>query len=147
MNYPEPKLIAGDMARDARGSVAFVNAFQFEGVKRFYVIDNASVGVPRAWHGHWKEEKYVFVAAGRAVICAADMRTGRVLRFEMSAQEPSVLHIPAGWANGSMALESSTKIIHFSTVTLAESEKDDTRYPINAFSDVWYGEEAMKVKA
>ena len=135
-----PHLMVGGVVHDARGSVGFVNAFDFSGVKRFYVIENAVVGLPRAWHGHRREHKYVYIAAGRAVICAADMNTGRVLRFEMDSDAPAVLYIPGGWANGSMALEPGTRIIHFSTMMLEESEDDDERFPLNAFSDVWHGE-------
>ena len=133
-----PHLMVGGVANDVRGSVGFVNSFSFTGVKRFYVVENAQVGLPRAWHGHHTEHKFVYVAAGRAVICAADMNTGRVLRYEMNADEPAVLHIPAGWANGSMALEPGTKIMHFSTCTLEESEDDDERFPLEAFADVWH---------
>lgn len=133
-----PHLIVGGVAHDQRGSVGFVNAFDFSGVKRFYVIENAEVGLPRAWHGHRREHKYIYVAAGRAVICAANMNMGRVLRFEMSADEPAVLHIPGDWANGSMALEPGTRIMHFSTCTLEESKNDDERFPLEAFADVWH---------
>jgi len=133
-----PHLMVGGVANDVRGSVGFVNSFHFTDVKRFYTIENAQVGLPRAWHGHRREGKYVFVAAGRAVICAADMNTGRVLRYELDGSEPAVLHIPAGWANGSMSLEPGTKILHFSTSTLEESENDDERFPLEAFADVWH---------
>ena len=135
-----PHLMGGGIASDARGSVSFVNPFNFSGVKRFYVIENAVMGLPRAWHGHRTEHKFVYVASGRAVICAAHMDTGRVLRFVMDEATPAVLHIPAGWANGSMSLEPNTKIIHFSTVSLKESEGDDERSPLDAFVDVWHSE-------
>lgn len=143
-NASVPHLLVGGIANDARGSVGFVNSFHFDGVKRFYVIENAQVGLPRAWHGHHREEKHVFVAAGSAVICAADMNTGRVLRFELDADAPAVLYIPAGWANGSMALEPGTKILHFSTVTLEESENDDERFPLDAFADVWHDTRSLE---
>jgi dTDP-4-dehydrorhamnose 3,5-epimerase len=66
----EPKIINGGVATDDRGSVRFVNEFNFDGVKRFYQVQNHRAGFIRAWHGHHKEGKYVYVAKGTAIIGA-----------------------------------------------------------------------------
>ena len=65
-----PLLLEGGLAVDDRGSVAFVNAFDFEGVKRFYVVANHRQGFVRAWHAHRREAKYVTVVTGAAVVAA-----------------------------------------------------------------------------
>ena len=64
----DPKVINGGVAVDDRGSVTFVNDFDFSGVKRFYQVQNHRRGFIRAWHGHKKEAKYVYVPRGTALI-------------------------------------------------------------------------------
>jgi dTDP-4-dehydrorhamnose 3,5-epimerase len=46
----EPKIINGGIAPDDRGSVRFVNDFDFAKVKRFYQVENHRAGFIRAWH-------------------------------------------------------------------------------------------------
>lgn len=123
-------LIDGDIAIDNRGTVSFVNDFNFKGVKRFYVVENSN-GDFRGWHGHRKESKYVCVVAGLALIGVAKLDSGDVQFFVMGESQPQVLHIPPGYANGFKALEKGTKVIFYSDKTLEQSKKDDYRYPPN----------------
>ena len=58
-------------------------------------------------------------------------------RFTLDADHPSVLEIPAGYANGAMALLPQTKLIYFSDASLAETLKDDIRYPAR-YWDPWH---------
>jgi len=62
------QVLNGGLAVDDRGSVSFVNDFTFEGVKRFYQVENHRKGFIRAWHGHQKEGKFVYVTNGSALI-------------------------------------------------------------------------------
>ena len=66
----KPKLIQGGIAIDDRGSLSFVNDFDFGGIKRFYMVENHQQGFVRAWHAHKKEMKCVMVVAGSALIGA-----------------------------------------------------------------------------
>ena len=59
-----------------------------------------------------------------------------VARFVVSASTPSVLYIPAGHANGFMSLTDDTKLLFFSTATLAQSQQDDVRFPSRTW-DIW----------
>jgi dTDP-4-dehydrorhamnose 3,5-epimerase-like enzyme len=143
----EPKLIKGGLAVDDRGEVAFVNDFSFDSVKRFYMLANHSEGFVRAWHGHKKESKYFHVVNGSALICAvkidnwASPSSGlEIFRFTLSEKAPSMLYIPAGFANGSMSLTNDCKIMVFSTSTLEESLNDDFRFPARLW-DPWKVEE------
>jgi dTDP-4-dehydrorhamnose 3,5-epimerase len=43
----EPTLLDGGLAVDDRGQLSFVNAFNFESVKRFYLIANHKAGFIR----------------------------------------------------------------------------------------------------
>ena len=139
----EPKMMEGGLGVDDRGTVAFVNGFAFEGVKRFYLVSNHSQGFVRAWHAHRKEAKYVTVVQGAAVVAAVagdnwekPSKDAKVHRFVLSAHKPGVLFIPAGYANGFMSLTEDAKLMFFSTSTLEESKGDDVRYDAR-YWDAW----------
>jgi len=131
----EPKLFKGGRAVDDRGSASFVNEFDFCGVKRFYTIQNHRQGFIRAWHGHKKEAKYFTVVSGAALVCSVEIddwenpsKSLVVHRFILSADHPSVLYLPPGYANGLMSLTDDARITVFSTSTLQESTGDDIRF-------------------
>jgi len=142
-----PQLLKGGLAVDDRGTVSFVNDFNFDGVKRFYTVENHKQGFVRAWHAHRNESKYVMVVKGSAVIGAVQIdnwempsRNLKIHRFVLSEKNPSVLFIPAGYANGFMSLTEDTKIIFFSTSELKDSLNDDVRYDAH-YWDPWKVEE------
>lgn len=140
-----PKIIQGGFAIDERGKVTFCNDFNFRNVKRFYLLENSSTDIIRAFHGHLKEEKYMFVVLGTALVCVVKLddikkpsKENKVYRFILSEKSPSILHVPAGFANGLRFLEKNTKIIVFSTSTLEESKKDDYRFSYDFWGkDIW----------
>jgi len=128
-------LIKGGSATDDRGRVSFVNDFNFEDVKRFYMVENHKQNFVRAWHAHKKEAKYVQVVKGSALICAVKIDDWdspatdlELEKFVLSENSPSVLFIPQGYANGFMNLTEDAKLIFYSTSTLEESLGDDYRY-------------------
>lgn len=132
----EIKVINGGLAVDDRGSVTFVNDFNFSDVKRFYVVENHRVGFIRAWHGHQKEGKYVFVIKGTAVVGAVKLDSNDPQKYILSDRSPKILYIPPGYANGFKTLEEDTRIIFYSTSTLQESLGDDIRFPFDKW-DIW----------
>jgi dTDP-4-dehydrorhamnose 3,5-epimerase-like enzyme len=145
MPTPEtkPVIIAGGLAADDRGELGFVNDFHFDGVKRFYTVANYRQGFIRAWHAHKREAKYVTAVSGAAVVGAvrvddwlAPAANVPVDRFVLSAHKPSVLYIPAGYANGFMSLTADLKLVFFSTSTLEESQGDDYRFDAY-YWDIW----------
>jgi dTDP-4-dehydrorhamnose 3,5-epimerase len=143
----EPRLIKGGVAVDDRGQLSFVNDFDFEGVKRFYTVENHRAGFIRAWHAHKLEAKYVLVVQGAALVAAVAIddwdnpsKDAQVHRHVLSAASPAVLYVPAGYANGFMSLTEDTKIMFFSTSSLAESAGDDFRYDARHW-DPWTVEE------
>jgi dTDP-4-dehydrorhamnose 3,5-epimerase len=138
-----PTLIEGGLGVDDRGSVAFVNGFDFTGVRRFYVVANHERGFVRAWHAHRREAKYVSVISGAAVVAAVHIddwqepsRSAEVHRYVLSAARPAVLFIPHGYANGFMSLTADTRVAFFSTSTVEESRDDDVRYDAR-YWDAW----------
>lgn len=139
----EVRLIDGGFAVDDRGRVSFTNDFDFRGVKRFYAVSNHRVGMVRAWHAHRKEAKYVYLARGSAVVAAvriddwdAPGKSLPVHRYILSAEKPSILYIPAGYANGFMSLTDDALLMFFSTSSLEESKGDDIRYA-SRYWDPW----------
>jgi dTDP-4-dehydrorhamnose 3,5-epimerase-like enzyme len=139
----EPKIIAGGIAIDDRGTLSFNNDFNFAGVKRYYVVTNHKAGFIRAWHAHRHEAKYVVVVRGSALVGAVRItdwtnpaKDQQPFRTVLSALKPSALYIPAGYANGFMNLTEDATMIFFSTSTLAESMNDDIRFE-SRYWDIW----------
>lgn len=136
------EVIDGGLSVDDRGTVSYVNGFDFKGVKRFYMVENHTKGFVRAWHGHKKEDKYVFVVKG-AIILGVSKMDDMVLshRQILSAKKPQIFHIPAGYYNGFKTLTEDTQVMFFSTTTLEESKGDDYRQPVNYWNTLWEVEE------
>jgi len=139
----EIRLIEGSLAVDDRGSVSFVNDFNFRGVKRFYIVTNHKAGFIRAWHAHRHEAKYVAVIRGSAIVGAVKIdnwekpsKDGMVSRYVLSALKPAVLYIPTGYANGFMSLTEDATLVFYSTATIEESRGDDVRYDAR-YWDIW----------
>jgi len=128
--------VQGGVYADDRGFLRFVNDFDFSGVKRFYQVENHSKGFIRAWHGHKKEDKYVYVPKGSALIGLVNLETEELTKYTLSSQSPCILYIPPGYANGFKTLEEETILMFFSTSTLKESEGDDYRFAWNQW-DIW----------
>ena len=62
------QLIEGGSFSDERGTLQFVNNFNFKGIKRFYTVSQPNTSVIRAWQGHKIESKYFFVSKGKILI-------------------------------------------------------------------------------
>lgn len=142
-----PQLIEGGLAVDDRGELAFVNDFSFEGIQRFYIVSNHQAGLVRAWHAHRREEKYVTVLQGTAIVAAVfidDWKSpspdAEVHRYVLSARKPAIVKIPSGYANGFMSLTTDAKLMFFSTSTLAQSKQDDVRFDAH-FWNPWVVQE------
>ena len=141
----EVRVIDGGLAVDDRGTVSFVNTFDFSDVKRFYKVENFSSRVIRAFHGHLREGKYVYVVTGTILLATVPLdsttapdRTVPVRRQVLSGRKPAIVFIPPGYANGFRVLEPNTQVMFFSTSTLEESLGDDYRFPADYWgAQVW----------
>jgi dTDP-4-dehydrorhamnose 3,5-epimerase-like enzyme len=143
MTNPEPHIIEGRASSDDRGRVYFANDFSPAECRRMYIVENFATGTVRAWHAHLHERKWVMALSGAALACAvaiddwdAPSREATVHRFTLDAQYPRLLVIPAGYANGAMALLPNTKLLYFSDASLEQSLQDDIRYPARHW-DPW----------
>ena len=128
---------------DDRGDVIYCNEFNLiqRKIKRFYQITNNNINFVRAWHGHKKEEKFLFVLQGAFKICAVKIDNWKnpskklpVKEFVINANSPKILHIPGGYAHGTQNLKVGSKLMVFSTFSLQQTIQDDYRFK----SDLWY---------
>jgi len=132
----KPTIIEGNLFIDDRGSLSCVNDFLFDFMKRFYIVENHAMGFIRAWHGHKKESKCVFVIEGEVLVGAVSLENEEIFKYVLSSKQPKILHIPPNYANGFMNLTPDNKIMFFSTSTLEESSLDDIRFPYNNWN-IW----------
>lgn len=141
-----PRLIKGGIAVDDRGTLTFINDFNFKNVKRFYQVNNFSTNIIRAFHGHRNEAKYVFVPNGSILINTIPLHeleekkelASNINRFVLSSINPSILYIPENYSHGFKALQNNTNIIFFSTSTLEDSKDDDIRHPFDIVGkEIW----------
>lgn len=123
------KKIAGFCFIDDRGILKGVNDFSPIDckIKRFYQVENHEKGFIRAWHGHKKEEKYVYVVKGSVLFGIVDMKTQEIEKHILSDKRPEILCIPARKYNGFKTLEENTILIFFSTTDMNEVKDDDFR--------------------
>jgi len=138
-----PELIPGGVSSDDRGRVSFANGLDLSNCRRMYFVENFSVGTVRAWHAHRHERKWVLAVRGAALACCVEIDDWQtpsadteVHRFVLDARSPSVLSVPAGYANGAMSLAPETKLLYLSDATLEASLDDDIRFPAR-FWDPW----------
>ena len=139
----QPELIPGGVSSDDRGRVYFANGLDLSHCRRFYFVENFSVGTVRAWHAHRNERKWVLAVSGAALACCVEIDNWEspstdtdVHRFVLDASNPSVLSVPAGYANGAMSLVPQTKLLYLSDASLDASLDDDIRYPAR-YWDPW----------
>ena len=131
----EPKLITGNRIFDNRGSVRFNNNLIFKDVKRFYTVHNYQKNFIRAWHGHFKEEKFIGCIKGTFQISAVKIenkkkpnKKNKIFTYYLNQSNNDFVYIPKGFANGSMSLEDNSELLIFSTSTIQDSLKDDYRF-------------------
>ena len=135
------KIIVGGVHKDSRGILKFFNDFDMSLIKRFYISEHSDVTIVRAWQGHRKEQKWFFVTEGsfKLVLVEPDSWTKpstnlSFQEFVLEAKSNEIINIPAGFATGFQALESSSKMVIFSDVKLEASMNDDYRFDKN----LWY---------
>lgn len=140
----KPFEINGGLQSDERGRIVFCNDFDMKEVQRFYYIQQ-DISVVRAWQGHKIERKWFSVVAGRFLIAAVQpdnwsnpSKDLSVQSFLLDAAAPSVLHIPAGYANGIKALEPDSILLIFSDLNMDEAKGDMYRFDPHLWFDFQY---------
>ena len=131
-------MIYGGKEKDHRGTVSFINDFQFEDVRRFYFIENIEKDFCRSWNGHPAEKKYFMCVHGSFLIGVVRVdnwespsRDLTPVYFELQAENPSILVVPSGYANGVRNLTLDSKLMVLSNMTLNDSLQDKIRFPFD----------------
>ena len=132
------KLIKGNIHKDQRGIVRFVNDFHFENIKRFYTITHPDITTIRAWQGHQRETKYFYVTKGSFLINWIEIdnwvqpsKDLKINAHTLSDTQSEILIIPPGYVNGFKALEPDSTMVVFSDMSLEESKNDDYRFALD----------------
>lgn len=123
-------LIKGNLHKDNRGIVRFVNDFDMKNVVRMYCIE-PQLGIIRAWQGHKKETKWFFAAKGSFVVKVVDMKTNFLNKFILTDLESNIVEIPGGNYNGFEALEEGSVLMVYSNFTTVQSKEDDFRLSLD----------------
>lgn len=131
-------IITGDTYTDNRGTLSFVNDFRLDRFRRFYMVTHPDTKVTRAWQGHQKETKAFFVTKGKFVAGWVKIDNWEHPSKELtvntrilSAENPAVLIIEPGHANGFRALEEDSVLLVFSDLLLEESALDMFRFDVD----------------
>ena len=132
------KLFKGSHHLDSRGILTFNNDFDFNDIKRSYLVSNKNCDVIRAWHGHKFESKYFLVIKGGFQISTVKVdnfkkpsKKNTVSNYFLKDNTGDILFVPGGYANGFKALYAESILQIFSTSSLEESLNDDYRYPFD----------------
>ena len=139
-NELRPRIIEGGLHVDFRGTVSFVNDFDFDGVDRSYLIRSHRAYEPRGWIGHQRDQKWFWVIQGAALIAVvkpdnwkSPSRNLSIERLVLYAAKPQVLYVPGGYATGSVNLSNDTILMIFSSGRIEDAAKDDYRFAV----DTW----------
>lgn len=142
-NNNSPQLIEGGKHQDHRGTISFINDFSLERIKRFYTLLHPNTDIVRAWQGHKKQSRCFHVTKG--VFCIACVKIDdwespskslRANTFIIKSEEPSVLFVPKGYANGIKALQNDSILLAFSETSFDNKiENDEFRYDSNLWVD------------
>ena len=121
---------------DDRGYFTAIN-FD-EGSKRAYLIKNHRAGVIRAFHGHKKEKKTLYVIKGAFKVILINMLTGDWKSFNITEKANNVLKIPQQMYNGFVSLTEDSELLVISSSSLEESKNDDFRIPYDVLGKhIW----------
>lgn len=130
-----PNLIETKSFTDNRGTLIFANDFDMLPIKRFYTLVHPDTSVIRAWQGHKIEQKWFFVLVGSFNIKLVQPDDWlnpsfdlRIHSFNLSENQPAILHVPNGFVTGFKAATPGSKMMVYSDLTLQESKNDDYRF-------------------
>ena len=136
---PYPQLLEGNSFSDNRGKVTFNNDFDASQIKRIYTIENHSLDFIRGWQGHKVEQRWFTVVFGSfiiKVITIDDFSKPNTdleqLTFNLSTDNFTILHVPAGNITVIQSLEANSKLLVMSDYLLGEIQ-DEYRFPLDFF--------------
>ena len=140
----QAQLLSGSIHSDERGILKFFNDIDLAAIVRFYEIAPSSTKTIRAWQGHMEEKKWLYCLSGSFVVNLIKIddfqnpfEQTKAERFVLSENDPRVLFVPGGYANGFKAETEGSKLMVFSNFSVTQTQKDDFRYPAVQWSAQW----------
>ena len=140
----EIEILDGENFFDHRGGIASMNNLSFEGVERFYIIENADTEVLRGYHGHKSERKWFYCLSGSFTMSLVKIddwaHPSKDLKpqiIRISAKKSQMVLVPAGFANCLRAEEPHSLLLVFSGRRYPECLDDSYRYDPNYWFD-WH---------
>jgi dTDP-4-dehydrorhamnose 3,5-epimerase-like enzyme len=133
-------VIEGRKHTDLRGDLIYFNDFDMSPVKRFYTIIFPDIKVMRGWRAHKIEQRWFHCSTGEVIIKIVEIddwdkpsRLQKVATYQLVAEHPKVLHVPAGLATLIQASTPGTQIFAFGDYHIENSSVDDYTYPQDYF--------------
>lgn len=138
----QPNIVKGGSHTDHRGTISFINDFDMNQIKRFYIIEHPDTETVRGWRGHKIEQRWFYVTEGTFVIDLVridDFESPSVdlpvTQFKLSVKDTEVLHVPVGYASSIKALTPNSKLIVFADYGVENAPLDDYLYPVDYFQN------------
>jgi len=135
-----PKIIRGVSISDQRGTVAFINDFNMQPIKRFYSINHLDINIVRAWRLHRIEQRWFHVVKGEFLIRLVNIddwvspsKNLPIIEFLLTEKNNEVLHIPAGFGSSIQATEESSIMIVFADYGIENAQFDNYLFPSDYF--------------
>lgn len=133
-------IIKGGRHADERGTIYFFNDFDMTVVKRFYRIGHHDTSIIRGWRGHKIEQRWFHIYKGAFEINLIEIDNWEVpnpdlpaTKIMLTAEEDSVLHIPAGFATSLKAVSANSEMIVFADYAIEHAKNDDYLFPSDYF--------------
>lgn len=140
MSNNDVEWIKGGIAKDERGQIRFVNAFDMSAVKRFYIIRNSDVELIRGWRGHRIEQRWFYVLSGSFEFNIVKIdnwdspaQNLPVDKLTLEAKELQVLHIPAGYSTAIRATEPHAELLVYGDYGIEHAPEDDYTWELDYF--------------
>lgn len=135
--------IQGDVAKDGRGQIRFVNEFDMSLVKRFYIIKNADTELIRGWRAHRIEQRWFYVLSGSFNVdlvkidnWEAPNQSLPIENVILNTVDMKVLHVPVGYGTAFRALESESELLVYADYPITHAPLDDYTWKFDYFENV-----------
>ncbi len=137
----EIKTIQGDVSKDQRGQIRFVNDFDMSEVKRFYIIKNKDTELIRGWRAHRVEQRWFYVLCGTFLVNLIKIDDWEkpdphlAIQTEiLRAEEMKVLHVPPGYGTTFKALNADSELLVYADYPITHAPFDNYSWSLNYFS-------------
>ena len=134
------EIIKGGISRDERGQIRFVNEFDMDNIKRFYIIKNIDCNTLRGWRAHRIEKRWFYAVSGVlkiAVVRIDNWKTPSkdlpIKQFFLNSEKSDVLYVPEGYGTLIQAMEENSEVIVFADHNIDHAKYDDHVYSTDCF--------------